>query len=191
VRFALSGSGKALPAEKVQNYFGMLIPHLNSDDNDFHDIPDFSRPVPFLAIEDWNTIGLVGDPGEYEDPADDGEKHNFYWFWRNVGRSGKVHDARGRWGLGKAVYPKSSLIRTYFGLTVRESDDPDDPVLLMGESILKIHRIPNHPDIYYPYGYYGKFNDRVSEYFVNPLDDIEDNDDIIDFITDFRLQRIN
>ena len=68
----------------------------------------------------------------------DHEKHNFFWFWRNVGRSGKVHDARGRWGLGKAVFSKASGINTYYGLTVRDSDSK---VLLMGESILRIHKV--------------------------------------------------
>ena len=198
VRFSLSGLKNAIIPKKVNYYLTSLIPHIKAKDNGILDtkVPDFSQPMPYLVIEDRNTIGLVGDPLEYDDPPEnDKKKHNFFWFWRNVGRSGKQHDARGRWGLGKAVYPKSSDIHTYFGLTARELEGTEDSkglrdqnTLLMGESILKIHKIEGQSENIYPYGYYGAFIDPEDEYFVSPFYEKEDIDS---FIYDFRLLRKN
>lgn len=196
VRFALSGDRNALQAVRFRHYLGGLIPHLIATDTGLQLVqrPEFESRMPYLVIEDQNTIGLVGDPSKFEDSDNNGSKENFFWFWRNVGRSGKVHDARGRWGLGKAVYPKTSEINTYFGLTAREIDDADHdgPVaLLMGESILKIHKLEGHQENYNPYGYYGQFADPAHSFFVSPLDEAGDNAEIDDFISDFRLWRKN
>ena len=186
VRFALSGNRGAIGPEKMKEYLDGLIPHIQAKNNGLQEtnIPNFEDPAPYLLIEDYNTVGLEGDPLEYEDPPEgDKGKHNFFWFWRNVGRSEKVHDARGRWGLGKAVYPKSSNIHTYFGLTIRESDES---TLLMGESILKIHKVDGEVENSYPYGYYGQFTDKDSKDFVTPLDNAKTVDS---FIEDFCLKR--
>ena len=57
-----------------------------------------------------------------------------FYFWRNRGRSKKSEDSRGRWGLGKLVFPHSSQINTFFGLTKR---DDDKESYLMGTADLK------------------------------------------------------
>jgi len=186
VRFVLSGKRKAINPGKANNYFFGIRPHLCVDNNGLQQsrIPDFTKPVPYLLIEDFNTIGLEGDPLEYSDPVEgDRDNHCFFWFWRNVGRSDKGHDARGRWGLGKAVFPKSSDINTFFGLTIRESDNR---ILLMGESILRIHRIPGEEKKRHPYGTYGNYNDPEDKDFVSP---IEDKEIVENFISDFGLNR--
>ena len=185
IRFKLSGKTNAIDPSEAIKYIKELIPHLKARNNGIVSelIPDFGRPMPYLLIEDYNTVGLEGDPLEYEDPVDNSKPHNFFWFWRNVGRSGKGNDARGRWGLGKAVFPKSSKINSFFGFTFRESDKRK---LLMGESILKIHKVKGEEDNSYPYGYYGVFKDEKSDQFVSP---IEDQDFIKMFITDFDLNR--
>jgi hypothetical protein len=187
IRFFLSGQKNAIHPVKAEMYFNGLIPHLKARNNGLQEskFPDLLKPMPFLLIEDYNTFGLEGDPLEHEDPPDNSDqKHNFFWFWRNVGRSMKSQDARGRWGLGKAVYPKSSNINTYFGLTVRKSDEA---TLLMGECILKIHKIDDENVNSYPYGYFGEFKDKESKDFVSPLDDKKN---VNQFISDFRLNRI-
>ena len=188
VRFFLSGKTNAIENNKAVEYLNGLLPHLETENNGLQESvkPMLSESMPYLLIEDYNTIGLDGDPLEYEDPSERSKrKNNFFWFWRNVGRSDKGNDGRGRWGLGKAVYPKSSLFHTYFGLTVRESDER---ALLMGETILKIHKIDGETKYCYPYGYYGCFNDPQDKYFVSPL---EESSIIETFIEDFRLNRLD
>ena len=90
------------------------------------------RQPSFLTIEDFGTTGLIGS---YETRDD----QNFNDFWRRVGRSHKASNKGGSWGLGKLVFPVSSDIRTFFGLTVRH-DDPGRS-LLMGQAILAGHKI--------------------------------------------------
>ena len=97
-----------LDKETAEKYLRGLEPHIQ--------LPQFAA-MPFLAVEDSGTRGLTGDPGE--DPELDesrGARNDFYYFWRNVGRSGKGELDRGRWGLGKAVFSVSSRIHTMFGL---------------------------------------------------------------------------
>lgn len=187
IRFKLSGKTDAVEPQKANEYLEELIPHLKAKNNGIvsESLPDFNKPMPYLLIEDYSTVGLEGDPLEYEDPEDSTVSHNFFWFWRNVGRSGKGNDARGRWGLGKAVFPKSSKINSFFGFTLRESDERK---LLMGESILKIHKVEGEEDNSYPYGYYGVFEDEKSDHFVSP---IEDQTFIDKLISDFDLNRID
>ena len=187
IRFKLSDNSGAIGSSIATEYLENLIPHLKVKNNGVvsESLPDFNKPMPYLLIEDFSTVGLEGDPLEYEDPENDGRQHNFFWFWRNIGRSGKAHDARGRWGLGKAVFPKASKINSFFGFTLRESDER---MLLMGESILKIHKVKGYEENSYPYGYYGVFEDKKSKYFVSP---VVDQTFIKNFISDFKLNRIN
>ena len=109
---------------------GPLEPHLRASEIDVADL-DLGLPR-FLTIEDFGTTGLTGSFEERDD-------QNFSDFWRRVGRSHKASNKGGSWGLGKLVFPVSSEIRTFFGLTVRHND-PDRP-LLMGQVILTSHRI--------------------------------------------------
>jgi hypothetical protein len=100
-------------------------------------VPDDFASVPFLLIEDFNTSGLRGDPKIHRDPPVDAEVRNdFFWFIRNVGRSGKANGDRGRWGLGKIVYPASSEIRSFFSFSVTADASPPT---LIGRSVLCIH----------------------------------------------------
>src|SRR5438046_1755766 len=91
--------------------------------------------------------------GEFFTTRDIGNiSHNFYYFWRNVGRSGNTDDKLGRWGLGKTVFPAASAINTFWGLTVRKSDARK---LLMGQSVLRTHNREDDKKTecgYKPYG---------------------------------------
>lgn len=109
----------------------------------------------FLILEDFNTSGLTGDPALDEPPTDPEKRkiEHFYYFWRNVGRTGKSGGDRGSWGLGKTVFPAASRLSTFFGLTVRA----DGRTLLMGESVLKQHSLDGRQ--YKPYGSFGMFED--------------------------------
>lgn len=157
----------------LQTHLDIVAPHLQSS------LPDLSGPMPFLLIEDSGTRGLTGDPGS--DPElddDDGARNDFYYFWRNVGRSGKSEMDRGRWGLGKAVFSVSSRIHTIFGLTLRVDDERR---LLLGQSVLKTHILEGHRRA--PYGFLANVGD---DSFPHALAD----DAMLDrFVADFGLQR--
>src|SRR5262249_31613702 len=139
VRFFLSREGMQIPPEKAASYLDGLTPHLSALNNELAANPRGAAPMSFLVIEDFGTRGLTGDDRRNEDPSPETEeqaKQSFYWFWRNVGRPGKSGNDRGRWGLGKTVFPATSRINTLFGLTRRSTDNR---VLLMGQAVTKVH----------------------------------------------------
>jgi len=157
VRFALAW----LSDERAQKRFlDPLLPHLEAV-ADKLDFPEKGGPCTFLTVEDFGTRGLEGDCRQLEDTAgqqssDRRTRNDFYYFWRNVGRSAKGLSERGRWGLGKTVFPACSRIRAFFGLTVRLQEPR---VLLMGKAVLWIHRL--NATRFAPYGYWAVFEDEV------------------------------
>jgi hypothetical protein len=154
VRFGLYDSG---PADR--NYraslFAGLDPHLSCEDNGLEDSPDIGAPHRFVVVEDFGTKGLEGDPAQWmPDPE---KKNDFFAFFRAEGHTDKAEEDRGRWGVGKTVFPRSSEANTFFAMTIRNSDGK---ALLMGRSILKGHRVDGkqfHPD-----GYYGAWRDGLA-----------------------------
>ena len=134
---------------KATHYLSGLKPHLAA----------LAPPVPWpidgksgsirwLVYEDFHTTGLCGDPSIVDDPAPGHERReDFYWFWRNVGRSAKTGEKLGRWGLGKTVFPSSSNINCIIGLTKRLDDGR---VLIMGQAVLRNHTIRGKRHL--PYG---------------------------------------
>jgi hypothetical protein len=170
VRFRLATGAAALNAEAADPYLRELEPHVA--------LPA-SGSMPYLLVEDSGTRGLVGDPGE--DPELDehgGERNDFFYFWRNVGRSGKGELDRGRWGLGKAVFSVSSRIHTVFGLTRRADDGR---LLLLGQCVLKTHVVDGRR--YAPYGF---FANSAADDFPHA---VEDASATVRFAKDFVLQR--
>jgi hypothetical protein len=185
VRIFLSGNQYALQPQSYLPLLQTLQPHLKAKASGLQTLPDFTAPMKFLLFEDFNTKGLEGNPKEpYVDNIKDGLPHNFYYFWRNVGRSGKTDDKLGRWGLGKTVFPASSNINTFWGVTVRKSDRRK---MLMGQSILRIHNRDDDKKEecgYKPYGMYGNY-DRP-DCFAEP---VETTNELNNFENLFRLQR--
>ncbi len=107
-----------------------------------------TEAIRWLVYEDFHTTGLCGDPGIVDDPPPGHKRReDFYWFWRNVGRSAKTGEKLGRWGLGKTVFPSSSNLNCIIGLT-RRSDD--QRLLVMGQAVLRNHTIEGRR--YLPYG---------------------------------------
>jgi hypothetical protein len=146
--------------------FDGLGDHLNAEGNGLHTgkKPRINERVDYIAIEDFGTRGLNGDPS-YDDtsaPFDGNDRNDFFFFWRNIGRSHKKKGELGSWGLGKHVFPAASRINSYFGLTIRSNDSRE---LLMGKSILKIHHVGGKKCA--PYGYFGSF--EASEFFSMPF----------------------
>lgn len=150
IRLALHSAGDLPPRDRLAYYFGRLEPALKHREIGFD--PD---GVPqllegFLVCEDFETRGLGGDPLLARDPDPGSQKReDFFWFWRNIGRSGKTGDDLGRWGLGKTVYRAASQVGCMLGLTVRASDRRQ---LLMGQAVLRIHDLNGQE--YVPEGYW-------------------------------------
>ena len=168
IKISLSNSSSHLNPILYKKYVHGLTDHLLSKDSGLRDIPNLEKePMSFLLFEDFNTKGLRGNPDESKDAEIENKKapHNFYYFWRNVGITGKPENALGRWGIGKTVFPASSRINTFFGLTIQSDTNAQ---LMLGQSILKKHNIDILPQEwgYRPYGYYGEF---ASESFFQNL----------------------
>ena len=78
-----------------------LSPHLNARHSGLIDLPEDDDVFDYILIEDFGTRGLQGDVRQYDDLDDDIKKNDFYYFWRNIGRTRKETTDIGRWGLGK------------------------------------------------------------------------------------------
>lgn len=174
VRFYISGQEGAVSAERMAFYMNGLWQHLAADGNGLRDIPARTDTCPFLVCEDFSTKGLEGDPGQSQEIP--GQKNHFYYFFRTEGKSAKSDQQRGRWGIGKYVFPRSSRINSFLAVTVRA----DKRRLFMGQAVLKSHLIDGN--YYKPDGSLGMDDDGL------PMP-LEDPQLIDDFCSDFKLQR--
>lgn len=150
VRFSLHDADEAPSRRRLAHYFSRLRAPLEAFDVelDSQGVPEMAPR--FLVCEDFGTRGLEGSELRFTDPdAGDDSIQDFFWFWRNIGRSAKTGEDLGRWGLGKTVYRAVSQVRCMFGLTVRQSDKR---ALLMGQGVLQPHRYKGQE--YHPEGYW-------------------------------------
>lgn len=148
VRIFLGDGSQTLSADRAAPWFSQAWTHLRATGNGLSDAPTESDGCKFLVFEDFGTTGLRGNVEQaFDEP---GNKNSFYYFFRAEGRTGKSESDRGRWGVGKHVFPRSSRINTVFGLTVR---DDDRRRMLMGHVVLKSHKIG--ADHWSPDGYFG------------------------------------
>jgi hypothetical protein len=163
IRITFPAPERLLKGDRRDYYLAGLKPHLTADRSGLVQPPSPDEPLSFLVFEDFGTRGLQGDPAQSEDEEIGASsiRNDFYYFWRNIGRSRKQSSELGRWGLGKTVFPASSRINSFFALTVRQEDGRR---LLMGQSVLRIHKLEGVR--YYPYGYFGRFQNE----FALPID---------------------
>lgn len=165
MRISVALADAALDGPEKRDYTNGLAPHLNASRSGLTKPPPADEPLSYIAIEDFGTRGLQGDPALSEDEeidVENGLRNDFFFFWRNIGRSRKHASELGRWGLGKTVFQAASRINSFFALTRRANDERR---LLMGQSVLKIHKLDGQR--YYPYGYFGCF----AEDFAMPVED--------------------
>ena len=153
-----AGPGRSSdPQSVIKTYLETLTPHLEARHSGLPELPSTAENLEHILIEDYGTRGLQGDIRQYDDLDDDVKKNDFYYFWRNIGRTRKESTDLGRWGLGKTVFQAASRINAFFGFTVRKDDSR---ALLMGQSVLKIHKAGQTR--YAPYGYFGVFDDELA-----------------------------
>ncbi len=176
IKIFISSEDSHLPSQTADKYFKHAFPHFKSSGSGLHKVPGDNDVCKYLVFEDFNTHGLTGDPMEYYDTEE--RNNRFYYFFRAEGKSGKSGADRGRWGIGKYVFPRSSKIKSFFALTVRHNDNRQ---LLVGQSVLKSHKV--NEKHYTPDGWFGKHTDEY------PNQPIEDPDFINEFKQEFNLQR--
>lgn len=175
IRFAIHSAEPGFVKLRSDFYFSGLLPHVHAAGSEF-DLSE--QELVYIVIEDFGTTGLTGDP---EQTTDDKDNH-FYYFFRNVGRSGKGQDKGGSWGLGKWVLPDASQLNAFFALTRRD----DTSTLLMGQAVIKQHIINSVK--YDPYGFFSRTKEDESELQI-PFSDKKDGVIIDNFRSDFNLQR--
>ena len=183
VRIAIDRDVQLLSSKKALRYLDGLLPHLEALRNPLLGSGNAIPDMDYMVIEDFGTHGLTGDSARNSDPVQQSTRlpESFYWFWRNVGRSGKGGSSRGRWGLGKTVFPSASKINTFFGLTRRSTDDE---TLLLGQAITRIHSLGGQE--FLPEGF---FNDpEKSDQLQMPF---RQGEMTSSFTRDFRLTRSN
>lgn len=176
IRLALATGQWQLSPSKITKWLGSAWDHVEAPGNGLREVPSSSAPCPFLVFEDFGTSGLTGDPGQpFDEP---GSRNLFFYFFRAEGRSSKGETDRGRWGVGKHVFPRSSAISTTFAYTTRADDRRK---LLMGHAIFKSHKIGARH--FTPDAYFGvPRHDRLVMPFEEPH--------VLDcFRSDFRLVR--
>ena len=181
VRIYLSGAGdKTAAPEKMAPYLNGVWPHYRAHQNGLRDVPADTERCPFLVFEDFGTTGLGGDPLQWH--KKEGVKNGFFTFFRAEGQSDKEQGDRGRWGVGKFVFPRSSRVSSFLAVTVRHDDKRR---LLMGRAILKTHAINDKR--YVADGYFGEQKDVPGGgQIVAPTEDAK----IIDQLcSDFGLKR--
>ena len=183
VRYFLSTSGDDSD-RKIAAWLKPLKEHCNSKqcvERMFGKSLDvFEKPLRYLTIECFNTTGLKGDPTQCNESEEGIEKNDFYWMFRNVGRSGKsrLKGKRGSWGVGKIVYHLASRAMAYFCYSVSGGK-----TAFMGKTQLVPHWIAGQGkrDV----GFFAEFSETG---FANPL---QDASDLVaqDFCRDFNVSR--
>ena len=91
VRFSFHNRAKGLPDSKdtPDSYLEKLDRHLKARHSGLQDIPSLTEGFDYILIEDYGTRGLQGDIFQYDDLDDDKKRNDFYYFWRNIGRTRK------------------------------------------------------------------------------------------------------
>lgn len=172
----LSGSETPAKAFKYMHLPG-LETHLRAKHSGLRSLPSKTERLDHILIEDFGTRGLQGDIRQYDDLNENEKRNDFYYFWRNIGRTRKEKTDLGRWGLGKTVFQAASRINSFLGMTVREDDSRK---FLMGQCVLKIHHV--NGSRYAPYGYFGVLEDDLAL-------PIEDDTFINEFSQNFGIDR--
>jgi hypothetical protein len=179
--------GRALTPTPAKKYMDGLEAHFKASvdadinakpavRNELKSLIDNIDSLPYLLIEDFNTNGLIGDVTRVIEPSTSGE--NFYWFFRNEGKSGKKAFEAGSRGVGKQTLHEASEFKSFIAYSIRNTDKK---AFVMGKTVLTSH---NFDDTRYPpRGFYAKRRDDGLQL------PIEDQAVIESYVTDFQSER--
>lgn len=120
----------------------------------------------FLVYEDFNTEGLRGDStlAEVASSTDKADA-NYTYFVHYEGEGNKGDGKRGKWGVGKIVFPMISAINAFFAYSYRDpafAPCGNNPVLI-GQCTLKFHSIAG--ETYQPDGWFSSDASGVPQPF--------------------------
>ncbi len=183
VRIYVSGPKTALSPDAHARWFDSAWPHYQARGNGLQ--PETISPdanCHFLVFEDFETTGLVGDPLQYE--VKPGAKNLFFYFFRAEGATEKESNKLGRWGVGKQVFPRSSMAQSLFGYSEVRTNGANHR-FMMGSCVLKHHSV--YGIVYRPDGYFGESIEvRPGEELPVP---VENPATLAQFRADFNLMR--
>ena len=182
VRLAVGELAPDVAQPLWNDYADQLVPHLNAMGDKLPDSPQICERFRFLVFEDFETSGLIGDPGQWQIIENQKPPNGFFGFFRAEGVSNKEGSSRGRHGVGKFVFMAASRVWTLFGLTRRD----DGRELLMGTTVLKHHHVGTTH--YMPDGFYG-VQDPANGLNLLPVE--ADRAAIEKFKRDFHINRRN
>jgi len=163
VRFSLQNFDPT--NEQYEKYFSGLKSHVNKVLGP-QAAGKFDQPSSrALIVEDFNTSGLSGST-KNEIPSDtDKEDSNFFYFVHAEGSTNKGEGKKGKWGVGKVVYPKVSEIRSFFLYSTRLTGGNKNSVAL-GQSILRSHQLDEQG--FQPDGWFASFEPNEGYFELAP-----------------------
>lgn len=179
LRFSVS-SAEGMSGDAAAFWLAGAFDHLKAPDSGLRGVPAAPGPGRYLAIEDFGTTGLDGDPRALhpeETPS------RLFAFFRAEGISQKGGKDGGRWGVGKTVFLRAGTLNTILCLTVR---DGEPRRLVFGQSVLRYHHVNG---VYYtPDGAFGEDDagPGAGESAILPSDDAAHAERLI---RDFGLSR--
>ncbi len=121
----------------ANKYFATLYPRITAAGLQGTCLPTADEKCRVLLVEDYNTTGLLGDISA-EKPKSKTENSFWYFAWAR-GISGKNEGTRGKNGVGKIVFPRSSKIKSQLIYSVRNWGTTVNQGILFGNALLKIH----------------------------------------------------
>jgi len=133
--------GRQTDADVISDSFNGLEPHTEKVLGQAGQIKNSFR---YLVYEDFNTTGLWGDTRIDQVPEGSlKEDHSYSFFAHYEGEGSKDDGKKGKWGVGKVVFPMLSQLKTFFSYSVRpKSKAPCGKTnILIGQSILKFHEL--------------------------------------------------
>ena len=144
------------PATAWRTYFESLWLHLEAQRELREMLPNRDEPIDCLLVEDFGTTGLTGplEPTDRQAAEQFERNHRLFWFFKNVGRTSKTGEQLGSFGIGKTVFPYSSRINTFFGLTIRHSTTGDPSMVALGQAQLREHRVDGLTKDLDPFGFF-------------------------------------
>jgi hypothetical protein len=98
----------------------------------------------YLVYEDFNTTGLIGDSNaDAANPALPKRDQSYTFFVHYEGEGSKDEGSRGKWGVGKVVFPKISKIKAHLNYSVRSLDNAPcgKSNVFIGQAVLKYHEL--------------------------------------------------
>ena len=135
--------------------------------NCLHTLEKPRSAIPLLYVEDYNAIGLGGEPHD--------KKSNFYRLLLSLGDRSKAREAHGTsggsYGFGKSVYSSGSAIRTIFAYTRFKGAGDVETTRVFGCGYFISHDYKKQP--YSGRAWLGSkpYKDELGRVVVDPLED--------------------